>query len=88
MAEQPSHGNGVYMQQLLGNRAMREAVSYQMSVDCGTLEAGALDTAATLQNRQDLIHDPILLVLLSRQRNAEQVLACIHADDLIDNPAL
>jgi hypothetical protein len=76
------------MQQSLGKRARRKAIAYQRSVCFGILEAGVPNTTATLQNRQDLVQDPILLVLLSRQRDAEQVLACIHADDLIDDPAL
>jgi hypothetical protein len=42
--------------------------------------------ADTLQHGQDLIHDPILLILLSCQRNAKQVLAYVHANNLISDP--
>jgi hypothetical protein len=49
-------------------------------------KAGISDPAATLQNRQNLIHDTVLLVLLGRHRYAEQVLARIDADNLINHP--
>lgn len=86
MAEQHLHHQGRSIHATVAQRAKREAApSKGMSI--AVSEAGVSHTAATLQNCHDMIQDPILLILFSRQRNAKQVLACIHADDLIDNPA-
>jgi hypothetical protein len=41
-----------------------------------------------LLNRKNLLHEPILFVLFSGQRYAEQMLACIHADNFINYPTL
>ena len=77
-----------YVQQPLENRAKIKAVSLKNSAYSKLPDPKTSTPAASLQNRQDLIQNPILLISLCRQRHAKQVLARIHTDDLVDDPAL